>query len=85
MVVSPLPSQGHKRGGIAILPLYCQGSPTPSAGSKKSIVVQKKKENNIRFGYLTPTFTGAEERAEMLRHPCIIGDPQRQAWGAKNK
>ena len=32
--------------------------------------------NKIQSGYLTPAFSGAQKRAEMLRHPCILGDPQ---------
>ena len=30
----------------------------------------------IRSGYLTPAFSGAQKRAKMLRHPCILGGPQ---------
>ena len=25
---------------------------------------------------IQPAFSGAQKRAEMLRHPCILGDPQ---------
>ena len=35
-----------------------------------------KKGNKIRSGCLTLAFLGAQKRAEMLRHPCILGDPQ---------
>ena len=62
---------GPKEGTNATSPLHSRGSPTPSAGSK------------IRSGCLSPTFLGAQKRAEMLGHPCILGDPQRQARGAK--
>ena len=41
--------------------------------------------NKIRSGCLTSAFSGAQKRAEMLRHPCILGDPQRQARGAKSE
>ena len=34
------------------------------------------KGNKIRSGCLTLAFSGAQKRAEMLRHPCILGDPQ---------
>ena len=34
------------------------------------------KGSKIRSGCLTPIFSGAQKRAEMLRHPCILGDPQ---------
>ena len=61
---------GPKEGGNATLPLHSRGSPTPSAGSK------------IRSGCLTPAFSRAQKRAEMLRHACILGAPQCQAWGA---
>ena len=32
--------------------------------------------HKIRSGHLTPAFLGAQKRAERLRHPCILGDPQ---------
>ena len=64
---------GPKEGGNATSPLHSQGSPTPSTGSK------------IRSGCLTPTFSGAKKRAEMLHHPCILDDPERQARGGKSK
>ena len=41
--------------------------------------------NKIRSGCLALAFSGAQKRAEMLRHPCILGDPQRQARGAKSE
>ena len=34
-------------------------------------------------GCLTPAFSGAQKRAEMLCHPCLVGGPQRQARGGK--
>ena len=34
------------------------------------------KGNKIRSGCLTLAFSAAQKRAEMLRHPCILGDPQ---------
>ena len=34
------------------------------------------KGDQIRIGCLTPAFLGAHKWAEMLRHPCILGDPQ---------
>ena len=48
-------------------------SPTPSA------------VRIIRIGYLTFAFSGAQKRAELLRHPCILGGHQRQAQGAKSE
>ena len=38
----------------------------------------KRGEEN-RIGCLTPALSGAQERAEMLRHPCIVRGPQPQA------
>ena len=66
----PCPLRGPKEGGNATPPLHSRRSPTPSAGNK------------IRKGCLTLAFSGAQKRAEMLRHPCILGGPQRQARGA---
>ena len=43
------------------------------------------KGEKIRRGHLTPAFSGAQKRAEMLCHPCILRDPHRQAQGAKNR
>ena len=34
------------------------------------------KGNKIRSGYLTPAFSGAQKRAEMLGHPYILGGPR---------
>ena len=59
-----------KEGGDATSSLHCPASPTPSAGSE------------IRSGCLTTTFSGAQNRAQMIRHPCIVQGPQRQAQGA---
>ena len=51
------------------------GDPQRQARGVKSEVVptygQKK-----RSGCLSPAFSGAQKRAEMLRHPGILEDPQ---------
>ena len=73
VAASPLPSWGPKRGRKWYVTPAFSGIPTPSAGSK------------VESGYLTPAFLGAQKRAEMLRHPCILGVPQRQVWGAKSE
>ena len=39
----------------------------------------------VRSGYLTLAFSGAKKRAEVLRNLCILGGPQRQAWGENQK
>ena len=62
-----------KEGGNGMSPLHCPRSATPSAGSK------------IRSGCLTPAFPGAHKRAEMLRHPCILGASQRKSREARSE
>ena len=62
---------GPKEGGNATPPLHSWVSPTNG--------------NKTRSGCLTPAFSRAQERAEMLCHPCIFGEPQRQAGGAKSE
>ena len=62
---------GRKEGGWATSPLHSWGSPT--------------KGNKIRGGCLTRAFSGAQNRAKMLHHPCILRGPQRQARGAKSE
>ena len=44
-----------------------------------------KHREKIRNGYLNPAFSGAEKRADMLCHPCILGGPQSQARGRNSK
>ena len=62
---------GPKEGENATPPLHSRGSPT--------------KGNKIRSGSLTPAFSGAQKRADLLRNPCILGGPQRQARGENQK
>ena len=57
--------RGPKEGGNAMSPLHSRGSPT--------------KGHKIRYGYLTLAFLGAQKRAKMLCHPCILGDPKQRA------
>ena len=73
MATSPLPSLGPKRGPNCYLTPAFSGIPNAKRGEK------------IRSGYLTPAFAGAQKRAELLRNPCILGDPQRQARGQNQK
>ena len=40
-----------------------------------------KPRDKIRSGYLTRAFMEAQKRAELLRNPCILRDPQQ---GKKN-
>ena len=73
MATSPLPSQGPKRGR------NCYVTPAFSG------IPNAKRREKIRSGYLTRAFAGAQKRAELLRNPCILGDPQRQARGQNQK
>ena len=67
MAASPLPSRGPKRGqNCYVTPLF-SGVPNAKHGEK------------FRSGCLTPAFSGAQKRAELLRNPSILGGPQRQA------
>ena len=50
-----------------------------------SRVPNTKREEKIRSGYLTLSFSAAQNRAEVLCHPCILGGPQRQARGEIEK
>ena len=63
---------GPQEGKNATSPLHSPGSRMPS----------KKK---IRIGSFTLAKRGAPKRAEMLCHPCILGDPQRQARETKSE
>ena len=73
MATSPLPSLGPKRGQNCYVSPAFLGVPNAKRGDK------------IRSEYLTPAFSGAEKRAEVLRDPCMLGDPQRQAQGENQK
>ena len=70
---SPLPSRGPKRGRNCHVAPAFTGIPNAKRGEK------------FRSGYLTLAFSGAQKRAELLRNPCILGDPQRQARGQNQK
>ena len=61
--IPPYQSDPTKRGRKCYAAPTFSGSPTPSA------------EITIRIGYLARAFSGAQKRAEMLRHPCILGGP----------
>ena len=80
----PLPCllRGPEEGGNATSPLHSRGSRTRSEGRNIGSSSQSR-QKKIGSGCLTPTLLGAQKRAEMLRHPCIVGDPQRQARGGK--
>ena len=40
--------------------------------------VSSTKGNKIRSGCLTLAFSGAQKRAEVVHHPCILGGPQQR-------
>ena len=80
VAASPLPSRGPKRGRKCKFPLSFSGIPNAKRGEQNQ-KWSPIKGNQIRSGYLTPAF----KRAEMPQHPCILGDLQRQARGAKSE
>ena len=61
------------------------GDPQRQAQGAKNVQWSQTKGKKLRIGCLTPAFSGAQKRAEMLCRPCILGDPQHQARGAKNQ
>ena len=73
MATSPMPSRGPKRGRKCYVTLAFSG------------IADAKRKEKIRSGYLNPPFSGAQRRAEMLRNPCTLGDPQREARGENQK
>ena len=68
VATSRLPSWGPKRGR------KCYGTPAFSG-------IPQSKGDEIRIGSFNPAFLGAQKRAELVRNPCILGGPQRQAHG----
>ena len=68
VAASPLPSQGPKRGRKCYVTPAFWGSSTNGC--------------KISTGCLKPAFSGAQRRAKMRCHPCILGDPQQR--GAKS-
>ena len=62
LAASPLPSRWPERGQKCYI--------TPAFSNPQG------KGDEIRSGCLTSAFSGALQRAEMLCHPCILGDPQ---------
>ena len=43
------------------------------------------KGDKIRIGCLTPAFSGAQKKSEMVRHPCILGGPQQRGQNQISK
>ena len=71
VAASPLSSRRPKRGRKCYITSAFLG--IPNIGDK------------VKSGCLTLAFSGAQKRAEMLRHPCILRDPQHQVWQAKSE
>ena len=66
---SSVPSPGPKTGKNCYVTPAFSGVPNAERGDK------------IRSGHLTRAFSRAQNRAELLRNPCILGGPRRQARG----
>ena len=75
VAASPLPSRGPKRGRKCYVTPAFSGISNAKCGEQNQ-KWSPTKENKIRSGRSTPAFSGAQKRAEMLRHPCIVGGPQ---------
>ena len=90
VAASPLASQGAtsplrsrrspnkgRRSEMAASPVPCRG---PTSGRKCYITPAflgvPKHGDDIRSGYLTLAFSGAQKWAEVLRKPCILVGPQ---------
>ena len=73
VATSLLPSRGPKRGR------KCYVTPAFLA------VPNTKRGEKLISGCLTPAFSGAQKRVEVLRNPCILGGPQHQARGENQK
>ena len=84
MTTSSLPSRRPKRGRKCYITPAFSGIPNASSGEQNQ-TSSPTKENIIKGGYLNPAFSAAQRRAEMLRHPCILGDPQHLERGAKSE
>ena len=63
LATSPLSSWGPKGGRYCYVTLACSGVP------------QKGGQN--QNWHVTPAFSGAQKRAELLRNPCVLGGAQK--------
>ena len=82
MPVSILASRGPKRGRKCYVTLAFSGFPNAKRGEENQKWFPTKR-NKIGSGCLNPAFSGSQKRAEMLCHPCILGDPEPQPRGGK--
>ena len=81
---STLHSRAPKRGRECYITPAFSGIPNAKRGEENQ-KWSPTKGNKIGSGCLTPAFSGAQNRAEMLHHPCIVGGPQRQAREGKSE
>ena len=84
MTTSSLPSRGPKRGRKCYVTPAFSGIPNASSGEQNQ-TSSPTTGKEIKSGYLTPAFSPAQNKAKMLCHPCILGDPQRQAREATSE
>ena len=77
VAASPLPCRGPKRGRKCYVTPAFSGFPNAKRGEQNQ-KWSPTKGNKSRRGCLSPALSGAQKRAEMLRHPYILGDPQRR-------
>ena len=82
VAASPLPSWGPKRGRKRYVTPAFSAFPNAKHGEQNE-KWSPTKGSKVESGCLPPDVSGAQKRAEMLCHPCILGGPQRQARGAK--
>ena len=68
----------RQRGTKSQLPTSPPPSPGPKRGRKCYVRESPPKENIIRTRYRTQPFPGAQKRAEMVSHPCILGGPHQR-------
>ena len=73
----PTISRGPKKSANDSSPMHSRGSSTPSAQSKIG-GGPRQRINKRRSGCLTPAFSRAEKRAEVLHQPCKLGEPQQR-------
>ena len=74
--------RGPQRGRKCYLNPAFRGVPNAKRGDENQMW-SPTKGNKIGSGCLTCSFSGAQKRAKMVRHPCILGGPQRQARAGK--
>ena len=73
LATSPPPSRGPKKGRDCYVTPAFSGVPNAKCMEK------------IRIAYLTPTFSRAQKREELLRNPCILAGLQHQVRGTKSE